>query len=557
MSAAVNFWTDQEEQDAHSAMAMDIYLTERELGMRSFRDFQQMSWPIVEPGVDMVSGWGTDALTDHAQALAKGEIEDLLVNIPPRRTKSTIFSVQLPAWIWTWAPSEQIMSCSYGQDLAERDSRNARQLIQSDWYQKRWGDKFKMLGDQNAKKFYQNDKNGSRQAVSVEKGTGKGGNVILVDDPHNVFEAESEVKLKAAIRWWGETMSTRGNNPLKLRRGIIMQRIGVGDLSDYVLREDEGWVHLNLPSRYQEGGKCIVEIRHSCSQNVVRTDSRTNEVAEVLHDEGTPIGFKDPRKKVGELLDPVRFPEKATKKIERGLGEHATRAQMEQAPGPRSGGMFMVDRLVLVKELPPGLVKVTRGWDKAATHGDEEKAAPCSTAGVKLGRYANGRFIIIHVHKGDYSTDEREAAMLAQATLDGIATRIVHEQEPGSGGLDSARDTSRNLAGFNVSKKTATGSKVTRANPFARAMERGDVDLLEGEWNQVYLDEMRTWPAKGRKKDQGDASAVAYNDLALGGMTWSDLHRVSEEDQAVADAVEGPDMLHGDELDDDYGWETV
>jgi predicted phage terminase large subunit-like protein len=160
--------------------------------------------------------------------------------------------------------------------------------------------------------------------------------------------------------------------------------------------------------------------------------------------------------------------------------------------------MFKMDRVKIVRELPPNLIKIVRGWDKAATEGGS-----CNSAGVKIGRYTNGRFIFLHVLKDKWSSADREANMLAQAELDGRDVKIVHEQEPGSGGKDSALATSRNLAAFDVIARTATGDKVARADPMSRAIERGDFDMLEGEWNQEFKDEMKLWPM-GSTLDQGD-----------------------------------------------------
>lgn len=529
-----------EQFDLHSSMVRDMHATERELGARSFRDFHRMSWDIVEPGMPLIENWHLDAIADHGQAIGVGDIQNLLINVPPRNTKSTLISVQLPAWMWTWKPSEQILSASYVQPLAERDSRASRRLIQSAWYQHRWGDVFKLSGDQNAKKRYDNDKNGSRQAISVEKGTGDGGDLILIDDPHDVHEANSPTAIANAVLWWKETMSTRHNDAKTGRFVIIMQRVHENDLSGHVLANEMGWDHLNLPAEYE--GQCVVEVRHSCSQQVIAKNEETQK-KEPIEEKGTSIGFIDPRTEPDELLNPVRFPRPVIDRIKHKLGEHASAGQLGQRPSPRGGGMMKMERVRIVREVPPGLVGVVRGWDKAATEG-----GTCNSAGVKIGRYRDGRFIFLHVVKGAWSSHKREEEIRAQAILDGIACRIVHEQEPGSGGKDSALATSRNLAEFDVRSRTATGNKVTRADPMSRTIERGDFDMVEGDWNQDFIDEMKNWPAS-KRLDQGDAAATAYNQLALGGVSWMDLY---PEDLAET-KNDGLGSLYDDDLDDEGG----
>lgn len=529
-------------------MVQDLHAVERELGMRSFRDFHRMSWPVIEPGMPLIENWHLDAITDHAQAVAKGHIKNLLINIPPRNTKSTVISVQLHPWIWTWNPSEQIIGASYGQSLAERDSRKSRMLINSAWYQKRWGDSFDLSEDQNTKKRYDNDMNGSRQAMSVEKGTGEGGDLILIDDPHDVHEANSPTVMANTILWWRETMTTRHNDAKTGRFIIIMQRVHESDLSGHVLANEMGWEHLNLPARYE--GKCAVQIPHSCSQLVEAPNEAKGNKKETVHDTGTALAFKDPRTYQGELLNPIRFPEEEMQRIEHKLGAHATAGQLAQRPGPRGGNLFMMERVRVVHEVPPDLVVMCRGWDKAATaDGKKVGSAKAHSAGVKIGRYRDGRFIFLHAVSGAWTSHEREEQIRAQALIDGNACSIIHEQEPGSGGKDSALATSRNLAEFDVSSKTATGSKATRADAMSRAIERGDFDMLEGGWNQNFVDEMSLWPAS-KRLDQGDAAATAYNKIALGGSGWHDLYP-GDETRNKSDGLgfhyDGDDDEEGDE----------
>ena len=519
-----------DELKLHASMVGDLHATERELGMRSFRDFHQMSWHVIEPGMPLIPNWHLDAITDHGQAVAKGDIKNLVINLPPRNTKTTPISVQLHPWIWTWKPSEQIIGASYGQSLAERDSRKSRMLIQSDWYQKRWGASFRLSEDQNTKKRYENNKNGSRQAMSVEKGTGEGGDLILIDDPHDVHEANSPTVMANTILWWRETMTTRHNDAKTGRFIIIMQRVHESDLSGHVLANELGWEHLNLPARFE--GKCAVEVTHSCSQTVIAPNEANDNKKEEVHTSGTSLGFKDPRTKDGELLNPIRFPEEVLQRIERKLGAHAAAGQLAQRPGPRGGNLFMMDRVNLVREVPPGLVSICRGWDKAATKdGKRVGSAKAHSAGVKIGRYANGRFIFLHAVSGAWSSHEREQRIRSCAIADGDECSIIHEQEPGSGGKDSALATSRNLAEFDVTSKTATGSKATRADAMSRAIERGDFDMVEGSWNQSFVDEMQLWPASTRL-DQGDAAATAYNKIALGGIGFADLYPADDAENS-------------------------
>ena len=176
---------------------------EKELAERYLVHFIKQAWPIIEPGTPYKHGWHIDAICDHLEAVTNGDIKRLLINIPPRHMKSILVSVMWPVWEWVQMPHLRYVYSSYAYALSTRDSVKSRRLIQSQWYQRRWGDKFAILGDQNEKVRYENDKHGFRLATSVTGlGTGEGGDRIVVDDPHNVREAESDVQRSGVLMWW-------------------------------------------------------------------------------------------------------------------------------------------------------------------------------------------------------------------------------------------------------------------------------------------------------------------------------------------------------------------
>ncbi len=182
---------------------------ERELASRSLREFVRQAWHIVEPSTPYVPGWHIDAMADHLEAVTRGEIRKLLINIPPRHMKSLLVSVFWPAWEWTRYPERRWLYSSYGQHLSIRDSVKCRRLIESPWYQSRWGHLFLLTGDQNTKSRFDNNRSGYRLSTSVDgAATGEGGDRVVCDDPHNIKEAESDARRKATLDWWDIVMST-------------------------------------------------------------------------------------------------------------------------------------------------------------------------------------------------------------------------------------------------------------------------------------------------------------------------------------------------------------
>jgi hypothetical protein len=171
-----------------------------ESASRSLGEFVLQAWPIVEPSTPFVSGWHIDAIIEHLEAISRGQLRNLLINVPPRHMKSLLVSVLWPAWEWINWPARRWLYSSYGAQLSIRDSIKCRRLIESPWYRQRWADRFALTSDQNTKGRFDNNRSGYRLSTSVGgAATGEGGDRIVCDDPHNVQEAESDSVRKGTI----------------------------------------------------------------------------------------------------------------------------------------------------------------------------------------------------------------------------------------------------------------------------------------------------------------------------------------------------------------------
>src|ERR1700674_2852202 len=271
-------------------LANDI---DRELAERHLCDFVRLAWPVVERSTPCMDGWHIDAITDHLEAITRGDIRNLLINVPPRHMKSLLVSVLWPCWEWLRCPQRRWLFSSYAASLSIRDSVKCRRLIESPWYQMNWGDRFSLTGDQNAKARFENDRTGYRLATSVGgAATGEGGDRIVCDDPHNVQEAESDAIRKSTLDWFDVVMSTRVNDPRSTAKVVVMQRCHQRDLSGHLLAQG-GWEHLRLPAEFEEP-KCA-----------------------------TSISWIDPRTQPGELLWPERFGPIEIADLKLNLGSYA------------------------------------------------------------------------------------------------------------------------------------------------------------------------------------------------------------------------------------------
>jgi hypothetical protein len=186
----------------------------------SLLKFVESAWSSIDPA-PFESCWAIGALTEHLEAVTRGEIKRLLVNYPPRSSKTNVTSVCWPAWTWARSersylsgPQVRFLCGSYNDDLALQNALKHRRLLQSPFYQKRWGKRFAIRSDQDRKALFDTSAGGARISVSARGSLlGIGGDVVVLDDPHNTRGAESEAERLSALTWWSEVSTTRLNDP--------------------------------------------------------------------------------------------------------------------------------------------------------------------------------------------------------------------------------------------------------------------------------------------------------------------------------------------------------
>ena len=221
---------------------------DKALAERSLHEFFVQSWRVTTPGSELCDGWHLKAIAEHLEAVITGDLGDLLILIPPRCGKTLLASICLPAWVWTRRPELQFLCASYGQVLSDRHSTDCRRLMQSRWYQARWGHRWKFTSDVNRVREVQNNHSGHRIATSVDGvSQGEGGDILLLDDPHLVKDVASDLKRAAVHEWWQKSWSTRMNNAAA-RRITIMQRLHSDDLASRII--DDGAAVLQIPMEY-------------------------------------------------------------------------------------------------------------------------------------------------------------------------------------------------------------------------------------------------------------------------------------------------------------------
>lgn len=334
---------------------IDEALIEKALAERSFWHFVRQAFKIVEPGKEFRDGYHIHAICEHLEAISRGDIRNLIINIPPRHMKSLLVSVLWHPWEWIHRPELRYITASYAAPLSIRDTMKSRRIITSDWYQDNWGDRVQLASDQNEKKKFENTQGGLRFSTSVGgTATGEGGDRLLMDDPSpaKVGKQVDSKQLVEALDFWTETMSTRGNDPKTVAKVVVMQRLHQSDLTGGLMESDEHYELLVLPARYEVGRSFTCLGKDVC-------DKRTVE---------------------GELLWTEQFDEEALSRIETALGAYGTAAQHAQKPVPRGGAIFKdrwFRRFDLGAARSGGMI--FQSWDTATSKKKENAPSVCTT----------------------------------------------------------------------------------------------------------------------------------------------------------------------------------
>lgn len=305
-----------------------------ERARRDFSLFVKLAWPELEPSTPLLWNWHVDALCIHLQALYARDITRLLIGMPPGHAKSTIVSQMFPVWCWLNDPYSRWLCASHSLDLAIRDNRYRRRLIESDWFQERYGYIFQFAPDQRVKSYYENSKKGYHMALAVRgSGTGKRATHLLIDDPHNAMAGEAD--RRAVIDWFGRTWIPRLNDQQHGPMVVVGQRLHAEDLSGHIL-ELGGWEHLCLPAEFEPSRRTV-----------------------------TKIGWSDPRAEEGELLWPEKFSQTVLDHLKKELGSQDYAAQYQQLPMPSGGGQFREEWFRYFSETDEAYVLDTSGGQRS------------------------------------------------------------------------------------------------------------------------------------------------------------------------------------------------
>jgi predicted phage terminase large subunit-like protein len=492
----------------------------------SLTEFVRQAWHVVEPGQDYVHNWHIDALSDHLEAVfwseeGEGDLTRFLGNVPPGTMKSLLTCVFFPAWVWgpMNRPSKRFLATSHNERNAVRDTLKCRRLVDSNWYQRRWGDRVTLASDQNTKTKFENTATGFRQGVPFTSMTGERADFVILDDPMSVDDALSDADRDAINLTFREALPTRLNNPDRSAIIVIMQRLHEDDTSGVILSGDYGYEHLMLPMRFDPDRRCE-----------------------------TSIGFVDPRTEEGELLFPARFPEWVVDRDEMILGPIATAGQMQQSPTPRGGQILKREYwLPWEAEKYPAFEFILASADTAYTEKEENDPSALTVWGIWRDKNDRARAMLIwawmkhlemHGHLPDKQPGETKAAYDKRCMPNwGLVQWVAYSCrrfrvdklliEGKATGITCAQEIRRlyREESWSIELPNPDRDKVARAHTAEPSFAAGLIYAPDTEWAEKVIAQAETFP-KSKYKDLVDSTTQA--------VTWMRRHGLIAHDHEVA-----------------------
>jgi predicted phage terminase large subunit-like protein len=442
-------------------LKLDLRLLDRSLAQDSLAEFVRQAWHVVEPATNIQWNWHLDVICEYLEAVTVGDINRLIINLPPRSGKSILASVMWPAWVWARQPSARWLCASYSAILANKLSTDRRTVLTSPWYQERWP--IQLASDQNQKSEFGNTDRGHMIATSVSgSATGRGGDFIIADDLQNPDMAESKLERETVNRFFDETLSTRLDDKRHGRIVVIQQRTHQADLTGHLL-EQGGWTQLCLPAEFER--RRAIAIPRS-RREIVKLD--------------------------GDLLWPEREGRAELDAAKIRLGPYGYACQYQQNPIARGGNLFKEKWFGTFRENPKFDVLV-QSWDCAFKAGQTNDYSACATIGwVNPNREAATAapgFYLVDAWRGrvEFPDLKRRAQSLYEWWHPSVV--LIEDTASGQSLLQELRTV------LPIKGIIPGADKTARATAITPMIENGQFWLLEGApWFKDYIEEMTGFP---------------------------------------------------------------
>jgi predicted phage terminase large subunit-like protein len=461
----------------------------------------------------MVEGEALHAICEHLEAVAAGNIHRILMNVSPGFMKSLLTNVFFPAFIWgpLDRASARFVTFSYAAHLTERDNERFRNLVRSREYQDLWGHRVVLTGEGKIK--VTNAATGWKFASSIGGvGTGERGDFVILDDPHNVKESESDAVRQETVRWFCEAMQNRLNDMSTGSIIVIMQRVHEKDVSGTIIEEFPEYEHLCIPMEYEPELHCK-----------------------------TSIGWEDWRTEAGELAWPERFPLAQLLPFKRRPFLWA--GQYQQRPEPRGGGILKRDWWMLwddecgafhgyEKNKFPTLDYIICGLDTAYTEKEENDPSACEVWGIWTDRNSHKRAILMFAWS-EHLEFNALVIKVADTCKKWKVDRLLIEAK--ASGLSVAQEIRRLHSQEDWTVQTldpGRGDKIARAYQVQPMFERSMIYAPDKSWADAVISQIATFP-KGAHDDYVDVATMVLSWFRKTGLLVMDAEAQFDEREAM------------------------
>lgn len=451
--------------------------------------FFRQSWKILEPVTELKDNWHIDLIAEYLEACRLRQIQQIIFNLPPRHGKSNLITVAFPCWVWLRDPGERFMFWSYAEELAAKHSRDRRSLIESPWYQRHWGNRYRLALDQNRQDRFANDKRGHMISNSLlGGGLGEGGNFSITDDPNDPIAANSDPIRDRTNKAYDLKVRGRIDDDKRGVKIITQQRTHEQDVTGHVLMtERDKWTWVKIPAIAPKS----VNIRFPISGR------------KITRLEGTALHPQ--RNDIRNLAD---------KKV--AIGTFAFSGQWQQAPSPPGGTIFKREWWRHWKALP--------SWKEfdhfvismdSAFKGEEDS---CNTAIELWGKKGAEFYLIDCVSDQMDFVQARRALVMFCEQYKFVGRKIIEDTANGPAIIASLR---KSVPGLIAGKLRLPGGgeravgKVERARAVQHLAEARNLILPHWtvkSWVGDFISECAGFP-KGAFADRVDAMTGALLDF--------------------------------------------
>lgn len=435
--------------------------------------FTERSFNEVNSGKTYRHNWHLDALAWKLTQVADGKIKRLLITLPPRSLKSVSASVALPAWILGRRPETRIICASYGLDLAVDHANACRAIMKTPWYRQLFP-QMQIDPRKDTETEFRTTRGGYRLSTTVGGSlTGRGGSIIIIDDPMKAADASSEAARNRVKTWFDETLLSRLDDKKDDAIILVMQRLHVDDLAGHVLSRGD-WDHLDLPAVADR-------------EEIIQTG---------------PYAFHE--RKIGELLQPEREPKHVLDELRASMGSAAFSAQYQQQPVPPGGNMIKWRWFATYSEPPASKEfsdKIVQSWDTASKATELADYSVCVTALV-----TRTSISILDVVRKRLEYPALKKLIIEQRKKWNADTVLIEDK---GSGMSLIQDLKREGV-YSIAIKV-TEDKIVRMSACSAKIEAGSVFLPEtASWLADFRNELLAFP-QGRHDDQADALSQLIN----------------------------------------------